>query len=218
MISTRDLSLLPDVDRFKSLTQSLAMLDAILADNWEYRYYSFDASWNKERAMASMRNGSGDEFYAMFMPFGVILKGFAHESAMSPYRVTPPKVWHGVLDSVPSEFTEFLSEPAFSPLDTTFCIWQMRDDSTWRCGNVDYPDEKDPDGSEDLLAILDGKPETYQIWAEEYYNQTINLDAIKQIYEHQPLTEELITFINSKAAIEDVLKEAVVIGYPKSGG
>jgi hypothetical protein len=218
MISTRDLSLLPDINRLKALMQSLAMLDSILMNDWEYRYYSFDSHWNKNSSMASMRNGEGDEFFAVFMPFEAILKGFAHESAMSPYRVNPPNVWHGVLDNVPSVFTEFLSEPAFSPLDTTFCIWRMHDDSLWQCGKIGYPDKKDPDGSESLLAMLDGKPETYQIWAEEYYNQTINFAAVKQIYEHQPLTEELITLLNSKAAIEDVLKEAVVIGYPKTGG
>jgi len=218
MVSTRDLSLLPDSDQFKSLTQSLAMLDAILADDWEYRYYSFNTSWEKDKAVASMRNGSGDELYAMFMPIGAILKGFAHESAMSPYRVNPPRVWRGVLDTVPPEFTEFLSEPAFSPLDTTFCIWQMQGDTSWQCGNIKYPAEKDPDGSEDLLALFDGKPESYQIWAEEYYNQAINLAAVKQIYKHQPLTGELIAFINSKASIEAVLKEAEIIGYPKSGG
>ena len=187
-------------------------------NDWEYRYYSFDSHWNENRSMASMRNGEGDELFAVFMSFGAILKGFAHESAMSPYRVNPPKVWRGVLDNVPSAFAEFLSEPAFSPLDTTFCVWQMHGESTWQCGNIDYPDEKDPDGSEDLLAILDGKPKTYQIWAEKYYNQAVDLAAVKQIYEHQPLTEELITFINSKAAIENVLKEAVFIGYPKSSG
>jgi hypothetical protein len=218
MISTRDLSLLPDVSHLKALMQSLAMLDSILMNDWEYRYYSFDSNWNKNSAVASMRDGEGDELFAMFMPFGAILKGFAHESAMSPYRVNPPNMWHCVLDNVPSAFSEFLSEPAFSPLDTTFCIWRMGDDSMWKCGNIDYPDEKDPDGSEDLLAILDGKPKTYQIWAEKYYNQAVDLAAVKQIYEHQPLTEELITVINSKTSIADVLKESVVIGYPKAGG
>ena len=61
-------------------------------------------------------------------------------------------------------------------------------------------------------------PKLIKIWAEEYYNQTINLATVKQIYEHQPLTEELITAINSKASIENVLKEAIDIGYPKLGG
>jgi hypothetical protein len=218
MISTRDLSLFPDISHLKALMQSLAMLDSILMNDWEYRYYSFDSHWNENRTVASMRNGAGDELFAMFTPLGAILKGFDHESAMSPYRVNPPNVWRGVLDKVPSAFAEFLSEPAFSPLDTTFCIWRMHDDSIWQRGNIGYPDEKDPDGSESLLAMLDGKPKTYQIWAEEYYNRAINLAAVKQLYEHQPLTKELITVINSKVSIEDVLKEAVVIGYPKSGG
>ena len=44
-ISTRNLEGLPDVTRLKRLLQSLAMLDAILMPEWEYRYYSFNAHW-----------------------------------------------------------------------------------------------------------------------------------------------------------------------------
>ena len=42
MISTRDLSRLPDIGGLQVLSQSLAMLDAILCPAWEYRYYSFN--------------------------------------------------------------------------------------------------------------------------------------------------------------------------------
>jgi hypothetical protein len=213
MISTRDLSRLPNIASLKALMQSLAMLDAILADDWESRYYSFDARWSTTTAMASMRDGSGDELYALFMPWGAIIKGFAHESAMSPYSKNPPAVWPGVLDTAPSVFAEFLNEPAFSPVDATFCIWRLEQDIDWQCGTIVYPDEKDPDGSESLLEMLDGRPETYQAWAEYYYDHPVNVTVVKQIYAHQPLTKELVATLNPKASWRNLLKEAKAIGY-----
>jgi hypothetical protein len=42
MISTRDLSALPDIDNCLKLSISLALLDAILCPKWESRYYSFN--------------------------------------------------------------------------------------------------------------------------------------------------------------------------------
>ncbi len=213
MISTRDLSCLPAIDSLIALTQSLAMLDAILADDWEYRYYAFGVHWDTDRSMASMRDGSGDELFGLFTPFGAILKGFAHESAMSPYSRNPPSVWPGVLDNVPLAFAEFLNEPAFSPADTTFCIWRMQQDAAWQRGNIEFPNENDPDGSEDLLAMLDGKPETYQAWAEYYYGHPISVAAIERVYAHQPLTNDLVAVLNHKASMRKLIEEAKAIGY-----
>jgi hypothetical protein len=45
LISTRDLSSLPDVDGLRKLLQTLATLDAILCPEWQYRYYSFNRAW-----------------------------------------------------------------------------------------------------------------------------------------------------------------------------
>jgi len=79
VISTRDLSLLPDVDGLRRTLQAMAMLDAILRPEWEFRYYSFNAAWAEGEQMGSMRNGSGDDFFAHFSSAGCWLKGFAHE-------------------------------------------------------------------------------------------------------------------------------------------
>ena len=34
---------------------------------------------------------------------------------------------------------------------------------------VRLPDQDDPDGSSELLRLLDGDPAAYQAWAEEYF-------------------------------------------------
>jgi hypothetical protein len=80
--------------------KSLAALDAIIEPEWEYRYYSFNSKWAESEAMGSMRNGQGDEWFCVFSPVGAFLKGFDHESEMSPWNQEPKRVWPGVLDGV----------------------------------------------------------------------------------------------------------------------
>lgn len=207
---------LPDVKGLKKLSQSLAMLDAIISPEWEYRYYSFDSKWSENEMTASMRNGSGDDYFILFNEHGAIIKGFAHEFPMSPYAVEPKKVWQGIFESVPQEFASFLSEPAFSIEDTTFCIWRKNNDLTWQIGETDYPQTANADGLADLLYILDGNPQTYQEFAEEYYEVEIEISDIKEIYKHKPLSETLVKNLNKEVSLEDLQRDGEEIGYPGS--
>jgi hypothetical protein len=86
MISTRDLSELPDIPSLTRLSQSIAVLDTILCPDWDGRYYSFNSKWGDGEQTASMRNGSGDEYFIWFSKHGAAIKGFAHESPISPWR------------------------------------------------------------------------------------------------------------------------------------
>jgi hypothetical protein len=212
-ISTRNLNLLPDVDRLRSLLQSMAMLDAIFSPEWEFRYYSFNAHWGDGEQMGSMRNGCGDDFFALFNVAGCFLKGFAHEAPMSPYARRPKEVWPGVLDSVPVEFAECLKEPAFRMEDTTFCIWRRYSDESWQLGAVEFPADRDPDGSEFLLSPLDGRPESYQTWAESYYERPVSLETVQQVYAHEPLTEGLVRRLDPEASLQELAPDIREIGY-----
>src|SRR5215470_11971588 len=214
MISTREVSELPSHDALKKLTQALAILDAIVEPEWEYRYYSFNAKWSDTEQMASLRNGQGDSWFCVFGPPGVFLKGFDHESKMSPWNQDPSAVWPGVLESVPPEFELCLTEPAFSMKDTTFCIWRRAGGSRWETGKITFPEAEDPDGSGWMLAILDGKPATYKEWAEGYYEMSLSIAAIEKIYQGEPLTPELAHELNPDADYSCVLSDAAEIGYP----
>ena len=163
--------------------------------------------------MASMRNGSGDEYFILFDAHGAIMKGFAHESAMSPWANDSEQVWPGVLDEVPNEFAEFLTEPAFSITATTFCIWRTSADASWQTGQIDYPEEEDPDGSEDLLFVLNGDPVTYHQFAEQYYECSIDLHAVRSIYEHQALTAAIIKALNPEVTLDSLSSDLEEIAY-----
>jgi hypothetical protein len=195
----------------------MAMLDAILCPEWQYRYYSFKAAWSAGEQLGSMRNGSGDDFFAHFSAAGCWLKGFAHEYPMTSYRESPPRPWPGVLDDVPVEFRECLREPAFSVADVTFCIWRRFADNGWQFGQIKFPPaHSDPDGSSFLLSDLDGRPESYRAWAAEYYEREIELAAVEHVYKHLPITHDVITRLNSEVSLNELAADICEIGYPIS--
>ena len=218
MISTRRLRSLPDVDGLKALLRSVAMLDAILSPEWEFRYYSFNSRWSRGEQMGSMRDGCGDDFFAHFSRAGCFLKGFAHEAPMTPYARSPKRIWPGVLDSVPKEFAKCLKEPAFDIEDTTLCVWRSYADDSWQVGEIEFPAGADPDGSELLLSPLDGKPKTYREWAEDYYERPVSLAAVRHVYAHKPLTDEVVARLNPKVTLRELKADVKEIGYPGGGG
>jgi len=208
-ISTRDLAGLPDVTRLRRLLQSMAMLDAILEPEWEYRYYSFNAHWGEGEMMGSMRDGAGDEFFALFNSHGTFLKGFAHDSPAAAARM-PSELFYRDL---PQQFEECRREPAFATDDVTFCIWRLIEQPTWSYGKVDLPASDDADGSARLLSMLDGNPDTYRLWASEYFESDVPRAAIEAIYQHQPLSDELVMALNPQQSKKLLGPDLAEIGY-----
>ena len=142
MISTRDPSRLPDVAEFRRLTRSLAMLDAVLLPEWEERWHSFDSTWGAGELMASMRNGQGDHWFAHFTEAGVVIIGLDHEAPM----FVPDNPWPSLYDRLPAELSGVIDEPAFDAKNASFCLWRLRDGSSWEHGPVKFADGDDPDG------------------------------------------------------------------------
>jgi len=212
MISTRNLNELPNICEFRRRTKALAMLDAILSPDWEYRYYSYNSKWSSGEEMASMRNGSGDHWFALLTSDGVAIHGLAHEYPM--YRPNAP--WPGIFDSLPAEFREnFFNEPAFDTANSTFCIWRRILDQDWSCGITEFPLGDDPDGSLWLLSQLDGDPRRYVRFAADYYETDVPLDAVTAIYMHQPITSDLLKLLNSSIDLSALVHDIAEIGYPE---
>lgn len=209
---------LPDISNLIRISKAIAMLDAILCEEWQYRYYSFNSQWDKDdptQMMASMRNGSGDHYFIWVSQLGAAIKGFDHESPMSPFN-NQGHIFPGVLNDVPAEFESFLKEPAFVIDETTFCLWRKTKDNQWHCGNVDFPNNAgdDPDGSSGLLAILDGEPSTYVQFASDYFEVDIDEKDVRHIYNLQPLTTELLARLHCERGLDDLSEDISEIGYP----
>jgi hypothetical protein len=211
-LSTTNLEKMPDVETFRRISKSIAMLDAILCPRWDLRYFSYNARWAGERTeMASMRDGGGNEYFAIIRGNTAILKGFDHESEMTPYIFDPPKVWPGVLDDAPSAFSDFVSEPAFSMTDTSFCIWNLG--SGWEHGSIERPNDEQ-DGSEGLLWMFEGGAPTYRQFAQDYFEVDLELSAIEEVFALRPLSEELVNLINPETTLESLSTDVAEIEYP----
>lgn len=195
---------LPELGSLEKLCKSLAMLEAIISPDWEDRYYSFNSMWNKGSQMASMRDGEGGGYFMEFTKAGVMMKGIVKESRLTEEN--------NDLKAVPKEFKGFLKEPAFVEDQMTFLIWRRKVDKAWQSSlkKADWPKAK----AEELLSILDGKPETYKKWADKYYGEKFPLAAIKKIYAFEPLDQKLIEQINPENNLEDLEEDIKEIGYP----
>jgi hypothetical protein len=212
MVSAADLAILPGIEELTKLTQAMALLDACFEPEWQYRYYSFNATWSPRQRLASMRNGAGDSWICVFAAEGALFKGFDHESIMSPWQTGA--VWPNVIDQVPPALKPILAEPAFPLNDTTFCIWRCPGDARWHVGDIAYPDGDDPDGAGWMLSMLDGSPRTYQNWAKDYYERPVDLSAVRHVYEHRPLTPEIARTLNPTIDFAALQRDIAEIGYP----
>lgn len=210
-ISTADLRGLPDLTGFRRLTKSLATLDAILSPEWQYRLYSFNATWGRDTSdmLASMRDGCGDSWFAILCDAGVAIQGLAHESPT--FTMGRPKPW--VFEDLPEAFHEnLLHEPAAEASNSTYCIWRLASDAAWHCGVASG--ERVDDGSDEHLAILNGDPNAYVALAAAYYEVQVALDDVRAIYDHEPITRELVARLNSDVDWDALQNDLRQIGYP----
>ncbi|MGW2789783.1 hypothetical protein ACWC9H_07635 [Streptomyces sp. NPDC001251] len=211
---------LPSVADLRDWCRSLAMLDAILSPDWESRYYSFNAGWAEDEEMASMRNGSGDEYSIVFSAVGAYARGFDHESPMSPFG-NDGAPWPGVIDEVPEPFRAFVEEPAFTDHEgvpvVTASLWRGPTDEQWHHGTIDFPERAvDPDGATSLFHLLvDRSPEAFQRFAEDYYEVSVDLVAVSQVQALQPLDQELVSLLNPEVSLADLAQDISEIGYPQ---
>ncbi|MFI8532752.1 hypothetical protein ACIGMX_21240 [Streptomyces aquilus] len=217
------ISRLPAIPVLRDRCRALAVLDAVLSPDWEDRYFSYSARWSPTEEMASMRDGSGNEYAIVFSPAGAYARGFDHESPMSPYAREDHEPWPGLFDGLPEVFRPYVTEPSFTdengtPL-ATVCFWREAADPAWHAGAVEAGGEDD--GSAEWLfeVLLDGRPEGYREFAEEYYETEVDLDAVRHVWALRPLTGAVVSRLNPSPAplsLDDLERELALIGYPAS--
>ncbi|WP_320052494.1 hypothetical protein [uncultured Acetobacteroides sp.] len=212
MISTKKLNLLPDRIKLQTICKAISVLDAILSQEWEYRYYSYNNQWADNEEFCEMRNGEGDQMLILFTQNGCVINGFAHE--LYDYKEELPAK-EKLTQKLPEIFSEFIFGEPVQSVGTTFCIW-ITEQNNWQIGELEHF----RDGSDDLLKIFDENPQTYIDWATEYFEGSyiesgIPLETASKIYNGQTLTKKMVLTIVEKLEdwkqLETDLNE---IGYP----
>ncbi|MGW5937205.1 hypothetical protein ACWIG3_10000 [Streptomyces celluloflavus] len=211
---------LPGTVVLREHCRSLAVLDALLCPERAFRRHSFDAHWSGTESVAFLRDGSGDEYSIVFSAAGACVRGFAHESPMSPYETGVP--WPGVLDDLPEVFRPFVAAPAFSDRDgmprVTACLWREPGDAVWRTGAIDFPEGTpgDPDGAGHLFPLLaDRSAQTFQRFAEDCYELPVDLAAVRHVLASRPLTDAVVTALRPGITLADLGADLAETGYPQ---
>ncbi|WP_241775155.1 hypothetical protein [Chryseobacterium sp. ERMR1:04] len=206
MISTKDQTLLPNTKILQTICKAISALDAILSQEWEYRYYSYNNKWSDHEEFFEMRDGSGNQMLILFPQNGCVINGFAHEyTQQSKQQLTT---------NLPSIFNEFIFGEPVNSIGTTFCLWTI-EEKNWQTG----PLESYEDNSKEMLSIFNGNPQTYIDWATEYFEDSyketgIPLETVAKIYTGETLTKEMVlTIVEEIEDWEQLETDLLEIGY-----
>ncbi|WP_406095643.1 hypothetical protein [Kitasatospora purpeofusca] len=219
-MTVRDLlPLLPDPAELRARCRGIALLDSIL-DRHVPRH-GFVRDWRAGVDLATMDNGSGDQYAIVFDAAGVFLYGFDHESDASPWRDEDREHWPGLLDGLPASLAHYAQAPEFQfegLFDATVCAWRESGAAEWRCGPVEFaPDETD--GAEGLFGLLvDGDPEAYAGFAEDYFERAVDREAVAAVLAGAPLTRRTVESLSADADFGAVVARARAMGFDEPDG
>lgn len=142
---------------------------SITSEDW-LRAFWYESNWADGIAMAKYDNGSGDNVVVFFTVDGkAVVKGFDHESEVSPHTREQYGIWPGIYDGMPSNLLALVSDEAAEYEDVTFCCWS-EDSKTWKIGGAVIPEDID-DGSAWLLDMVQMNAEQFIEWAKSYYEK-----------------------------------------------
>jgi len=198
LFKLKNIDLLSNIN-MKQRLKSLAMIDAILCPEWEYRYFSFNCSWDNNEEMASMRDGEGNEYFILFKNGNIIGKVFEKSSPLTEIERNE------LFQKIPKILNFFLEEKAFSLQDTTLIFWKIKEDKEL----VYLPLNKELS----YLGFL-YTPEVYINWAKKYYEINFDEKTIEELFNYMPLTEERIKKLNKTLTFSDLEEDIQKISYP----
>ncbi|MDY3595648.1 hypothetical protein [Anaerotignum sp.] len=207
MLSTKDLSILPDVGRLKNFCKGLAALDIImLEEEWSFiRHYTYNPTWRKGKEAFFATDGSDQSMIVMFAPEGCVINGV--DSELYDWEEKLPNI-EDLTEGMPSTLQKLMNSREVKKMKSTFCVW-TEDGTTWNCNPINGKD-----ASEDLLSMIDGNPQTYVEYG-KWHSADLPLEVVGQLCEGVPLTKEMILALNPKRSEWDEIKAGLDrIGYP----
>ncbi len=158
--------------------------EALFTEEEWLRRYQYKQSWSPGVDFASFSNGGGDDIFVLSSSDGVIVKGFDHESDVTPYGNDDHRPWPGMFDGVPDTLLKLLEDEAVAKDDVTFLQWLPSGQTEWQRGSVSFPNSES-DGTEWLLEMLPLSAKDYIETARDYYSEDfdqVDLDSIKALF------------------------------------
>lgn len=205
MPSKSDLARLPKPKTLAKAMRCCAVLDVVLCEDDDLRSYDFQPKWCEDVQMAKYDNGGGDYMFIFVQGKDAIIKGFDHESPVSPYANDQQQVWPGIYDGVPAHLDDLISDVAVSREDVTFCVWHSK--GKWQTGKAKFK-RKEDGGAAYLLGQILQDADDYCEWAEDYYELELDVELVESVFAGATIDEKLILELNpDRKKIKRALKE-----------
>ena len=120
MISTKDLSGLPNAERLKNFCKELAALDIIMVEEeWSFiRHYTYNPAWRKGKEAFFATDGSDQSMIVMFAPEGCVINGV--DSELYDWEEKLPRI-EDLTDGMPSALQKLMSSREVKKMKSTFC-------------------------------------------------------------------------------------------------
>jgi hypothetical protein len=184
------------ITELRQKLKTLALLDAIIEPEWQYRYFSYNSKWFDFEEMGSLRDGSGGEW---FLWISGQLAGY---KCLSPEDGLMSDI-ESVKNKIPSSYDAFVSEPAFS-MDKATCIWYL-EKSEWVKFGLPVK------WLIDLDTVLKWHAIDYHAWATGYYERGINISVLEKIFEGS-FSNDLAIKLNPEIEMDGLQIELEEIG------
>jgi hypothetical protein len=129
------------------------LVELAINDRPFLRVHALDPDINHHVRVSS---GSGDEASVWLPSAGCVVRGFDHESELSPWMADERRIWPGLLNGLPPELADGPRLNVHDGVeDLTFLLW-WSGDGPWQTGTLppEIPGEGDLDGSHFLLNPL----------------------------------------------------------------
>ncbi|WKL03295.1 hypothetical protein Q0F98_06490 [Paenibacillus amylolyticus] len=211
-----------NADALRKRMRILAALDIIFSEEEWLRVHQYEDKLQPGVAWGNINNGAGVHLHVLFTNSGTLIKGFDHESPLSPHAREDGEIYPGMYDEVPEALMTVLRdhEETLDMEDVTFCLWKEGNDLSWKVGNwiqlaMTEEDEADArGGAEFLLGYLEKNTEDYVDWAKGYYDfPDLPLEAVTDVYAEKPVTASLIKQLCPERDVAAALDELQQRGY-----
>ena len=171
-----------DWNEMQRKLEALYVLDNALTDPFEEYLRLIRKIEDGEKLHYRVDNGAGDSLSVIFTEKLVLVKGFAHESALNLFAKEQEE--QSILEQIYAGFPEKYQN-LFSPKEkreTTFFLWYD--------GELHQNSLAENDGGQWLLAYVFESFEKFRDFAKDYYEQDFLESLLRKLYEEGGLSDK----------------------------
>lgn len=208
---------MPNKEKLRSHLVSLCALEIISSNEDSERLHKF-VKRSELGELFHLDAAAGDNLYLLFSKDGIIVRGFDHESELSPYNKESFEPVKGIYENAPAALLDSLRKMIIYEEDfdeVTFCAWNLVDSTNWFMGKPES-NRKDSGiwlGDLEQERLLSPKDWCVEVGA-QVFGLDIHEDIVEDIFNHQPIEPKTISQLNPDRNVNSALADLISLQYP----